>query len=286
MPLSQTDQIYYENEENWGNYQFVNLEDLVNNFLQNYTGDSTLLGQINRSRVIYQVKQCVREFHYGMLNQVKVAELSLGDTLDVILPPSYVDYVRISWLDQTTGQIRPMSVNRNTPLSVSYLQDSLAYILFDNNGDTLVGTSISEHINNNLPPVIDVNNYPNGCNYYGIDPQWQLDTSRNFNGTFNSDNTRIHFGSESSERLIVLEYISDGLEALEADIKIHKFAEDACYAYVHKRLAESSIRVPDYEKRRLKKEYDTLVRNAKVRLLNIKPQEFLQAWKVQNTPIR
>ena len=47
---------YYSDEDLHGEYQFVGIEDLVNNFLQNYTGDDTILGYVPRQKVIYQVK--------------------------------------------------------------------------------------------------------------------------------------------------------------------------------------------------------------------------------------
>lgn len=293
---SMNGQTYYENEDNWGDYQFVGIEDVVNNFTQNYTGDSSLLGYVPRSKVIYQAKQGIKQFTFEALHQVKVVELELGETNDIILPPDYVNYVRISWVDKVTGQIHPMSLNRNTQIGTAYLQDNDADILFDNDGEILEGTTIMEALTNSLPsnPIENYQNFPlngYGCygNYtrYGIrQPIWNLNTATNFNGTFSINNQRIHFGTDSHERIILLEYVSDGLEALEADIKCHKFAEQALYSYIHRQLSMNSIRVPDYEKRNIKKEYDTQYRNARVKLLGIKPQEFIQAFKQGKTTIR
>lgn len=279
-------QIYYENEDKHGSYQFTSLEEIVNNFTQNYLGDDTLLGYIPRSKIIYQAKQGIKEFTFGALKNAKVVELELGDNLDIIKPYDYVDYIRISWVNKVTGKIMPMSVNRHTPLGIAHLQDYEAEILFDGNGDVLIGTTAIEAINDALP--INNNDLENvDCSYgsfawgsrYRIEPIWNLDTAKNFNGTFNISEKRIHFSSESEERIILLEYVSDGNELLEQNMKCHKFAEDSLYAYIHNRLAINSILIPDYEKRRLKKEYDTLYRNARVRLLGIKPQEFLQMWR-------
>ena len=288
-----TPQVYYENEENQGGYQFIGIEEIVNNFTQNYLGDDTLLGNIERSKVVYQAKQGIRELTYGALRQVKVVELELGDNLDIVKPFDYVDYVRISWVNKTTGKIMPMAVNRHTPLGIAHLQDHNAEILFDNNGDILIGTTAIEQINDTLKhpaPEVDSTSVPpqflNYGNRYYIDTIWDLDTSVNANGTFNIAEKRIHFSSDCAERIILLEYISDGLEMLEKDMKIPKFAEDCLYAYIHYRLCMPSIRIPDYEKRNVKKMYDTLVRNAKVRMLGIKGNEFIQQWKQRNTWIR
>lgn len=285
--------IYYDDEDLQGEYAFVGIEDLVNNFLQNYTGDDTLLGYIPRSKVIYQVKQAVREFTYGMLSEVRVIEFELNDANNIILPPDYVNYVRISWVNQQTGQIQPMSQNRHHPLGIAYLQDNTGDILFDNNGEILEGTTVVESINDNLPAnssLSDFPNYPYGCfngySRYGVDQIWNLDTTRNFNGTFNINDKRIHFGADSTSRIILLEYISDGLQLLETEIKVHKFAEQAVYDFIHYNLGRNSIRLPNYEKNNLKKASDTSVRNAKVRLLGIKPQEFIAMWRANKIWIR
>ena len=288
-----TPQEYYENEDNQGSYQFIGIEEIVNNFTQNYLGDDTLLGYIERSKVIYQAKQGIRELTYGALRQVKVVELELGDNLDIIKPFDYVDYVRISWVNKTTGKIMPMAVNRHTPLGIAHLQDHNAEILFDNNGDILIGTTAIEQINDTLvhpAPELDSSSIPpqflNYGNRYCIDTIWGLDTSVNANGTFNIAEKRIHFSSDCAERIILLEYISDGLETSEIDIKVPKFAEDSLYDFIHYKLARNSIRIPDYEKRNLKKAYDTSYRNARVRLLSIKPNEFIQQLKIRNQWIR
>lgn len=286
---------YYTDEELQGNYQFVPLEQIVNNFTQNYLGDDTLHGNIPRSKVIYQAKQGIREFTFGALKSPKVVELELGDNLDIIKPYDYVDYIRISWVNKETGQIHPMSENTKTPLGVAHLQDNFAQILFDNEGDILIGTTAIEHINDQLKRH-NTDNFNDGGfygaygwgNWYSINQNWRLDTRLNANGAFNIDpnGKRIHFSSESADRIILLEYISDGNELLEKDMKIHKMCESALYDFINHKLAQNSIRLPDYEKRNIKKAFDTSYRNARVRMLGIKPQEFIQQWKASKTWVR
>ena len=275
-------EVYYGNEDNWGSYQFICLEDIVNNFILTYTGDDTLLGKVERDKVIYQAKTGIKEFTYSILNQPKVIELELTDNYDIILPVDYVNYIRISWVDKRTGKIHPMSVNRHTPLGVAYLQDNSASVLFDNNGQILEGTTILEATNDNLtnPPIENSQTFPFAPNLgfftrYDIEQIWNLDTTKNFNGTFNIDNKRIHFSTDNKERIILLEYISDGLAGSENEMCIPKLAETALYEFIHYNLAKNSIRIPDYEKRNIKKAYDTAYRNARLRMLNIKPQEFI-----------
>jgi hypothetical protein len=282
---------YYSDEDLHGEYQFVKLEDLVNNFTQNYTGDDSLLGYIPRSKVIYQIKQGIRQFTMDFLNEVRVVELELNDANNIILPPDYLNYVRISWVDQRTGRIRPMSQNRHTPLGTAYLQDNVGDILFDNDGEILEGTTAIEAINDNLPAnPSDYPNYPYGCfgiySRYQLDPIFNYDTTINSNGTFNINDKRIHFGADSESRIILLEYISDGLQVAESEQKIHKFAEIALYDYVHYNLSKNSIRLPNYEKKNLEDAYTTSSRNARLKLLRLNPSEFIAQWRQGKTTIR
>jgi hypothetical protein len=106
------------------------------------------------------------------------------------------------------------------------------------------------------------------------------------NGTFveNKEQGRIHFDSSVESKIIVLEYISDGLQfSNESDIKVNKFAEYALYNWANWNLLTLRNGPADYEIRRAKKDYDTAYRNAKIRLLNIKIAELNQIIKQRNT---
>jgi len=290
MINGKTSEQYYDsgNSENYGDYAFVGIEQLVNSFMGSYSGDDTLLGYIPRHKAVKKLKEQIRELTFTTLHQPKVVELDLGDNLDIIKPQDYVDYIRISYVDKVNGRIMPMSENRHTPLGVAYLQDQDANILFDDQGDVLIGTTILEQESNKQnTSILEGVTVDGRCTEYFIDrPLYNMDTTQNFNGTFSQNDNRIHFSSDAASKTILLEYISDGLNVAEESIKIHKYAEQALYASVHYELCKASIKVPNYEKANVKKERDTLVRNAKVRLLNIKPAEFIQALKAFNKWIR
>lgn len=272
-------QEYYENSENHGDYAYETLENLVNNYEQNFTGDNTLLGGIPRRQVLFWMKKGIQQFTFNALKEVKAVELELTDNLDIILPPDYVEYVRISWLDVNTGKLHPMSENTKLTLATSYLQDNDANILFDNDGEILEGTTATERINNELPKNIKSYSFCDRAN-------WSLDTSINGNGTFNIDKRvgRIHFSSDIASKIIILEYLSDGLEySDEENIKVSKLAEMSLYAWCSWNLLNNKIGVPDYEKRRAKKDYDTAYRNAKIKLMGIKLHEIAQSVKKANS---
>ena len=89
---------------------------------------------------------------------------------------------------------------------------------------------------------------------------------------------KISFSSNLRGKLIVLEYISDGL-AYDEDSKVPKLAEAAIYAYMSHAVIASRINQPEYIVQRLRREASAKLRNAKIRLSNIKLDEIVQVMR-------
>lgn len=297
--FERTSQYYYENQENHGSYVYVTLEEVVNNFMQNYTGDNTVLGNVKRYNVLYWARQGMRQFSMDALKEVKAVELELGSTLDIILPPDYVSYVRISWVHPQTGDLMPLSKNTKLPLATAYLQDNDAEILFDNDGYALEGTSnfqlLKDQVKNaeNSISVLGCGVSCSGCQYENggclNTAMYKVDTSRNANGYFNIDTRqgRIHFSSDNASRVLMLEYISDGLEYTEeSDIKINKMAEYSLNAWINWNLLNNRLGIQEYIIRRAKKDYDTAFRNTKIKLMDLRTHELIHTINQSNKWIK
>ena len=110
---------------------------------------------------------------------------------------------------------------------------------------------------------------------YGLDT-----TISQVNGSFYIDEVRglIHFSSNLGGQCIVLDYISDGL-GTEDEMQVHKFAEEAMYRYLLHAIASGKINTPEYMVQRLKKEKFAAIRNAKLRLSNLKLEELTQVLR-------
>jgi hypothetical protein len=72
--------------------------------------------------------------------------------------------------------------------------------------------------------------------------------------------------------------VSDGL-ASDMDTKVPKLAEEAMYAYILHALISTRIGQPEYIVQRLRREKSAKLRNAKIRLSNIKLDEITQVMK-------
>ena len=110
---------------------------------------------------------------------------------------------------------------------------------------------------------------------YGLEPQYSQQ-----NGYF-SINERLgtfSFSGGLANKLITLQYISDGL-AYDADTKVPKLAEEAMYMHIAYGVLSGRANIPEYIINRFKREKSSKLRNAKIRLSNIKLEEFSQVMR-------
>jgi hypothetical protein len=283
-------------EDNYGSYAYITLNDAIDNFMVGYVGDGKLIQTAKKSDILFFAKRGLQEFSYDTLKSIKSAELTIPVSLTLALPQDYVNYVKCSWVDQL-GVLHPIYPTNNLTTSPYYtqIQDSKGIPTQDNFGSDIEGTSITQerwHINNrgnslnsDLSGISDFSlnwnqngewiNYQNFGQLYGIDPQYA-----NMNGYFNLNERegKMSFSSHLVNRLIVLEYISDGL-AYDTDTRIPKMAEEALYAHILHAVISTRANQPEYVVQRLKKERSSKLRNAKIRLSNIKTEEITQVMR-------
>jgi len=132
---------YYENngnnptDANWGSYQYVSLQDIVNNFMMMYNDNHAIINNEQRYKVIFHAKRAIQELNYDAFKEIKVLQLTVDEQLRFILPSDFVNWVRISMYKD--GLIRPLTENIQVNSSLSYLQDNNNNILFDQFGNAL-----------------------------------------------------------------------------------------------------------------------------------------------------
>jgi len=278
---------YYEDVDSHGNYQYVLMSDIVNEFMMSLDPDDFVFG-VRRFRVLHQARKAFKELYYDVVQEIRAIELELSPTLTVTLPPDFVNYVRISWVDDK-GQLHPMSVDDKMSIAQVYLQDNDYEILFDEVGCVLQSTE--EGLD--LDPITG-EAIPEGSISGGMVSCYQFapnrDMSRVFtNGTYKIDKSAgvIRFGSEVFGKDVVLEYISDGLFVgcegkAESKLSIHKFAEEAVNSYIYWQLIMMRRNVPQNEKLRARKEYFNNRRIAKRRLKTLRVAELMQYFRGAN----
>ena len=303
-----TDEKYYENDgvnpenENWGSYQFVSLDNIVNNFMLIYNGNHSLVNNEDRFKVLFHAKRAIMELNYDAFKEVKILQLKVGEALRFILPQDYVNWVRVSLYED--GLLFPLTENIQTNWSTAYLQDNNQNILFDDNGkvvkpefsalnyDRITGQKRSIYLNSNSPYNGAEGWSWEGNWYFGfqVGARFGLNTeTANSNPTFSIDKKGgvINFSSLMNNKSVVLEYVSDGMEnGNDSSVTVNKLFEEYVYAYIRYSILNSKLGVQEYVVSRARKEKSALLRNAKIRLSNIHPGRLLMNLRGQDKWIK
>ena len=96
---------------------------------------------------------------------------------------------------------------------------------------------------------------------------------------------RIHFSSDLINKTITLKYISDSL-ATDNERIVHKFAEEAMYKWLAHAILSTRENMPEYLVARFKKERFAAIRQAKLRLSNLKIGELTQVMRGKSKQIK
>jgi len=285
-------------EENYGSYQYIKLSDIVDNYMVGYVGDGKIIQSAKKSDVVFFAKRSLQEFSYDTLKSIKSQELTIPSSLSLPIPQDYVNYVSFCYID-SLGVKRPLYPNNNLTTNPYYnlIQDDQGVPTQDNFGENLEGTSqtverwrkaddriINNQAFNQLYDNFAYGLYAEGWygsgpwdwgRLYGLEPQ----TSQ-VNGWFgiNERDGLFTFSSNLRDKLIVVDYISDGL-AYDLDTRVPKLAEEAMYTSISYNLLSGRANVSEGIVARFKKDRRAALRNAKIRLSNIKLDEIVQVMR-------
>ena len=299
--INQTNAQYYlgpdgnwnSGDENYGNYQFVSIKDIINNFIISYVGEDKIISKVKRTDVAFHAQRGIQEFSFDILPSINSQEIEVSPSLNFILPHDYVNYVKVTWVDDK-GIERIMYPAINTSNPAAIIQDNNYEYAFDQQNGEIVYANESETKrkfqtgNAQNPDFTNIDGEDlirDGWwgRRYGISPQ-QAQT----NGVFYIDQLKgiIYFGSGMVNKIVTLKYISDGLHVKDEDMTVHKFAEEALYKYIALAILSTRANTPEYLVARFKKDTRAAKRNAKLRLSNIKIEEIAQVMRNKSKQIK
>ena len=277
--------------DNYQSYQYNTLKDIVANFMLSYVGTDRTILRAKRSEVIFHAKRGLQEFSYDTLKSVNIQELTIPANLSLPLPQDYVNYVQLSRIDSAGVKhiIYPTTLTTNP--TAPFIQDNQGIPTqddFGNNLESQQSVTNERWRNANQKNLIGDSLQFNDANVYNWE-WWKMAYGQRYglnpeisqkNGWFTIDNRRgaFAFSSDLQGKLITLEYISDGL-AYGDDTKVPKMAEDALYAHILYSITSTRNNVPEYVVQRYKRDRSVKLRNAKIRLSNIKLSEFTQVMR-------
>ena len=96
--LNNTPQEYYDGND-YGNYQFVSLTDIINQFMLVYVGEDKIIPKAKRLDVAFHAQRALAELSFDTFKSCKAQEITVPATLQMTLPQDYVNYTKVSWVD-------------------------------------------------------------------------------------------------------------------------------------------------------------------------------------------
>jgi len=293
--LSQSQEQYYSTASPsvFGEYQFTSLENIIDQFIIAYVGEQKIISKVSRTDVAFHAQRALQELSFDTFKSTKSQEIIIPPSLTMVLPQDYVNYVKITYTDNAGIEhiVYPVSKTSNPFKIVQDANNNQAYT-FDGEGnlattaDSRTWDKYKTHTNNeanNSNNQYDDGSYDlNVGQRYGLDPQYAQT-----NGSFYIDELKgkIHFSSSFSGVTVTLKYISDSL-GTDAEMQVHKFAEEAMYKSIAYAVLSTSANVQEYIVRRFKKDRFAAIRTAKLRLSNIKLEEISQILRGKSKQIK
>tara|TARA_R100001440_G_scaffold70331_1_gene92695 strand:- start:15887 stop:17269 length:1383 start_codon:yes stop_codon:yes gene_type:complete len=121
--LQETPEEYYD-RNTFGQYQFVSLSDIINQFLIVYVGEEKIISKTNRTDVAFHAQRALAELSFDTLKSVKSEEITLPPSLNMVLPQDYVNYTKVSFIDSSGIKRRLYPTLNNTSNPRAYYQNS------------------------------------------------------------------------------------------------------------------------------------------------------------------
>lgn len=249
----QTPAQYFADDASWGGYQYITLKELVDDMLADTTDTDSFLANTRRSQIVRQLKRGIRVVNRETQKMFHVAQLTVGPDLYFALPQNFVDWIRVSVIDEH-DRMQPLNVNNKINTAHGYLQNFEYEILFDFEGQLLTTDMANAYQIPYVRHTIKTTKDTSLLSKYG-------------DFKVNDDRGTIHFSSNLEDKDVVIEYMSDGLDLEnleEKEIKIHKDLQDAIKWFAISEIVSTRKGVNQYDKTTTRNRYKSEKHKAKI----------------------
>jgi len=138
--INQSSKNYYQGadgvqltgDEKLGYYQYITLEDIINQFIVSYVGENKIISKVRRTDVQFHAMRALQELSYDTLNKYKALEYTVPETLKMPLPQDFVNHVKVSFVD-SSGVMRVLYPSIKAFNPPSYQQNSDGSYKFETN---------------------------------------------------------------------------------------------------------------------------------------------------------
>ena len=222
--INQTQRDYYEGadgvqnsgDEIYGGYQFISLEDIINQFMVIYVGEDKLITKARKTDIQFHGMRALQELSFDTFKSSKSMEMVVPATLQLPLPMDYVNYTALSYVD-SAGVKRRLQPISKTSNPVAYQQNTDGSFKLETNsyirnfavgnnvvetGETVTRTKIDPNtgevttITVNLTEITDMIPPTNEYQEYGITKSGKTSPASGA-GDVKSDNLLPKFAKET-----------------------------------------------------------------------------------------
>ena len=128
--LEDTNQVDYYVGSDHGNYQFTSLDNIITQFQIAYVGENKIISKVKRADIQFFAMRAMQELSFDTFKSCKAEEITVPATLQMILPQDYVNYTKISWVDNS-GIKHPLYPTKHTSNPKKYQKDDNNEYLFN-----------------------------------------------------------------------------------------------------------------------------------------------------------
>ena len=113
--LDGTTQKQYYQGNDFGDYQFVSLNDIITQFNIMYVGEDKLIPKAKRADIAFHAKRALAELSFDTFKSYKSQQIEVPPSLTMVLPHDYVNYTKISRVDNNgiKGVLYPTKYTSN-----------------------------------------------------------------------------------------------------------------------------------------------------------------------------
>ena len=127
-------QYYNISPTNFGEYGFIYLSEIIDNFKATYTGEGKILANVLGGDVSFHAHRALQELSYDTLVSSKSQEIEVCPSLKMPLPHDYVNYIKLVSID-SNGIERIIYPARNTSHPFAISQDDDCNYEINNDGN-------------------------------------------------------------------------------------------------------------------------------------------------------
>ena len=169
--LDNTTQNAYYNGNDFGNYQFVSLDDIITQFEIAYVGENKIIPKIQRADIAFHAQRALQELSFDTFKSIKSQQIDLPPSLVMPLPHDYVNYTKLSWAD-SSGIKHPLYPTNHTSNPFQIKQHSDKSYFFGLEGSFVDETNLVQDSHFDVALSDNIWSYSNAAKSAAWDEPW------------------------------------------------------------------------------------------------------------------